>query len=163
MSSFDPWESAFYLTSKRLCSFVFISTSEIGFPFSCTHLHTFYLRPGKPDSWGSRQSLDVAHFNTWAPESAEDAGQATRMPGPSNDFLWSPIRSWHSGSPQLTGRASCDLLLYGSTRPQITPRKFCQPTKTQSRQGQIKRLCRAASCTRGRHDSRCQCLRSAPC
>lgn len=101
MSSFDAWETAFYLVSKILCSFVFISTSEVGFPFSCTHLHTqhFYLRSGKPKSWGSRQRLDVAQFNTWATESAEDASQATRMPGPSNDVLWSLICSWHSGYP----------------------------------------------------------------
>lgn len=49
---------------KKITFFIFISTSETALPFSCTHLYTkpLYPRSGKPDSWGSRQSLDVANL-----------------------------------------------------------------------------------------------------
>lgn len=54
----------FYLIPKRLRSFVFISTSETGLPFSYTPLYTkpLYPRSGKTDSWGCRQSLDIANL-----------------------------------------------------------------------------------------------------
>lgn len=154
MSPFDLWESAFYLISKRLCSFVFTSTSEIDLPLSCIHLHStpFYLSPGKPDSWGSTQSLDVARFNTWTTEFAENTG----WPSYKNvrSFKRPPVVpqcSWQV-TPLLAGRVSCDLWLYGRSRPQITPCGSCQPRKTHSK-WQAEQFHRVSGCTRGRHNS----------
>lgn len=126
VSSSDPWASVFYLTSKKLLSFVFISASEIGFPFSCTHLHTkpFYLRSGKPDSWGLGRACMLPYL---IPEQLN----LQRMPAKLPECEVLQITSYGPRYapdthviPQLTGRASCDLV-HGSTRPQITPRGSC--------------------------------------
>lgn len=137
------WECS-DLTSKILHSFMYSSLYKTSLPQDL----------GNQTSEGLGKA-GCCQFNTQAAEFVEDAGQASRMPGPSNDLLWS---LGCSGYPTAHGESI--LCIVEDYSQQVLPvYKDSEEMRTDQMRDEDRWLCRAASCTRGRCDSWCRCPR----